>query len=98
MIDFDLTHLANLLDFPGFDLLLKAAISDSVAAMFVLPEKYVVKLCPDIDLRELRYPLPKVRIKHYLAHVSVSILIKIYIISACFFKNFSNITCKVFRK
>ena len=59
-IDFDLTDLANLFDFPGFDSLLRGAISDSVNSLFVLPDKYVLKLCPELDLNHMLYPLPKV--------------------------------------
>ncbi|XP_076824018.1 extended synaptotagmin-2-like isoform X4 [Clavelina lepadiformis] len=58
-IDFDLTHLANVFDFPGFDSLLRGAIMDSVGSIMVLPEKYIVKLCPDVDVSKLRYPIPQ---------------------------------------
>ncbi|XP_078488756.1 extended synaptotagmin-2 isoform X2 [Ciona intestinalis] len=58
-IDFNLTDLANLFDLPGFNSLLRGAISDSVCGMMVLPDKYVIKLCPDIDISRLRFPLPQ---------------------------------------
>ena len=60
VIDFDLTELANILDFPGFSGLLRGAIADSVGALLVLPERYIVKLSPNIDISRLRFPLPKV--------------------------------------
>ena len=67
-IDFDLTELANVLDFPGFSHLLRGAIADSVGAMMVLPERYIVKMSPDTDISLLRFPLPKVSMK---AHVEM---------------------------
>ena len=33
---------------------------DSVGSIMVLPEKYIVKLCPDVDVSKLRYPIPQV--------------------------------------
>uniref|UniRef100_H2ZR67 Extended synaptotagmin-2 n=2 Tax=Ciona savignyi TaxID=51511 RepID=H2ZR67_CIOSA len=58
-IDFNLTELANLFDLPGFNHLLRGAISDGVCGMMVLPDKYVIKLHPDVDISRIRFPLPQ---------------------------------------
>lgn len=60
MLDFDLTELGNLLDFPGVSDAVRGAIIDSIGSMMVLPEKYIMKLSPDVDISLLRFPLPKV--------------------------------------
>lgn len=58
-IDFNLTNLANMFDIPGFDSLLRGAINDSVRGIMVYPEKYVLKLVPDVDISFLKFPLPE---------------------------------------
>lgn len=65
-IEFDLTNLGNFLDFPLIDRVLRSAISDIVSALFVLPEKYFIKLCDDINISNLMYPLPKVNKSNYI--------------------------------
>lgn len=59
-IDFNLTNLANFFDLPGIDGLLRGAVVDCIGCLMVLPEKYVVKLSSDVDVSDLKYPLPKV--------------------------------------
>ena len=61
-IDFNLTNLANMFDIPGFDSLLRGAIRDSIRGIMVYPEKYVLKLVPDVDISYLKFPLPEVSI------------------------------------
>nr|CAB3243811.1 extended synaptotagmin-2 [Phallusia mammillata] len=58
-IDFNLTHLANLFDLPGIDGLLRGAVVDCIGGLMVMPERYIVKLNPDLDISLLKYPLPK---------------------------------------
>nr|XP_039266944.1 extended synaptotagmin-1-like isoform X3 [Styela clava] len=58
-IDFDLTDLGNFFDLPGVDSILRNSVSDCVHSMLVLPEKYVLKLCDDVDISKLLHPLPK---------------------------------------
>lgn len=57
-IDFNLTNLGQVLEVPGLNDLLKKAVSDQVAAMMVLPNKYSVKLQEHISTQTLRYSLP----------------------------------------
>ncbi|XP_077483451.1 extended synaptotagmin-like protein 2 isoform X2 [Amblyomma americanum] len=57
-IDFNLTNLGQVLEVPGLNDLLKKAVSDQVAAMMVLPNKYSVKLQEHVSTQSLRYSLP----------------------------------------
>ncbi|KAL3213296.1 hypothetical protein MRX96_035531 [Rhipicephalus microplus] len=57
-IDFTLTNLGQVLEVPGLNDLLKKAVSDQVAAMMVLPNKYSVKLQEHVSTQTLRYSLP----------------------------------------
>uniref|UniRef100_A0A1E1XM43 Putative ca2+-dependent phospholipid-binding protein synaptotagmin n=1 Tax=Amblyomma sculptum TaxID=1581419 RepID=A0A1E1XM43_AMBSC len=57
-IDFTLTNLGQVLEVPGLNDLLKKAVSDQVAAMMVLPNKYSVKLQEHVSTQALRYSLP----------------------------------------
>ena len=55
-----MTDLGNFFDIPGIDSILRSAISDTVASMMVLPERYVLKLADDVDISKLLFPMPKV--------------------------------------
>lgn len=57
-IDFTLTNLGQVLEVPGLNDLLKKAVSDQVAAMMVLPNKYSMKLQEHVSTQTLRYSLP----------------------------------------
>lgn len=57
-IDFTLTNLGQVLEVPGLNDLLKKAVSDQVAAMMVLPNKFSMKLQEHVSTQTLRYSLP----------------------------------------
>lgn len=57
-IDFQLTNLGQVLEVPGLNDLLKKAVSDQVAAMMVLPNKFSMKLQEHVSTQTLRYSLP----------------------------------------
>ncbi|XP_064472124.1 extended synaptotagmin-2-like [Ornithodoros turicata] len=57
-IDFTLTNLGQMLEVPGLNDLLKKAVSDQVAAMMVLPNKYSMRLQEHVSTHTLRYSLP----------------------------------------
>lgn len=57
-IDFQLTNLGQVLEVPGLNDLLKKAVSDQVAAMMVLPNKFSMKLQEHVSAQSLRFSLP----------------------------------------
>ncbi|CAL1274515.1 unnamed protein product [Larinioides sclopetarius] len=57
-IDFNLTNVANVLDMPGMGDILRKAVSEQVAAMMVLPNKFPVQLIQDIPLKSLKFSPP----------------------------------------
>lgn len=57
-IDFTLTNLGQVLEVPGLNDLLKKAVSDQVAALMVLPNKYSLRLQEHVSTHSLRYSLP----------------------------------------
>ncbi|KAG8201171.1 hypothetical protein JTE90_028830 [Oedothorax gibbosus] len=57
-IDFNLTNVANVLDMPGLGDMLRNAVSEQVAAMMVLPNKFPVQLISDIPLKLLKFSPP----------------------------------------
>lgn len=57
-IDFQLTNLGQVLEVPGLNDLLKKAVSDQVAAMMVLPNKFSMKLQEHVSTQTLRFSLP----------------------------------------
>ncbi|CAN7983848.1 unnamed protein product, partial [Ixodes hexagonus] len=57
-IDFTLTNLGQVLEVPGLNDLLKKAVSDQVAAMMVLPNKFSMKLQEHVSTQTLRFSLP----------------------------------------
>ncbi|GFR28457.1 extended synaptotagmin-2 [Trichonephila clavata] len=57
-IDFNLTNVANVLDMPGLGDILRKAVSEQVAAMMVLPNKFPVQLIQDIPLKSLKFSPP----------------------------------------
>ncbi|XP_019630171.1 PREDICTED: extended synaptotagmin-2-like [Branchiostoma belcheri] len=57
-IDFNLTNLADVFDFPGLSSLLKGIVADQVANFMVLPNRYPMPLIPDLEVAKLKYPMP----------------------------------------
>ncbi|XP_066299721.1 extended synaptotagmin-2-like isoform X1 [Branchiostoma lanceolatum] len=57
-IDFNLTNLADVFDFPGLSSLLKGIVADQVSNFMVLPNRYPMPLIPDLEVAKLKYPMP----------------------------------------
>ncbi|RWS11102.1 extended synaptotagmin-1-like protein [Dinothrombium tinctorium] len=57
VIEFNLTNLADILDFPGLSDVLRKAISEQLAAFIVLPNKYVFPLT-DLPMKTLKFTPP----------------------------------------
>ncbi|XP_051167181.1 extended synaptotagmin-1 isoform X3 [Leptopilina boulardi] len=58
-IDFNLVGAADILDFPGFNDILRKIITQQVAARLVLPNKIIVPLSEDIPSEVLKMPEPE---------------------------------------
>ncbi|XP_018325864.1 extended synaptotagmin-2 isoform X2 [Agrilus planipennis] len=58
-IDFDLVGVADVLDFPGLGDLLRRIVTEQIASMMVLPNKFPVKLSDEIEAAELIRPEPE---------------------------------------
>ncbi|XP_019621531.1 PREDICTED: extended synaptotagmin-2-like [Branchiostoma belcheri] len=58
-INFNLSNIGEVLNFPGLSSLLKGVVADQVAAFMVLPNRFPIPLVPDLDTSRLRYPMPK---------------------------------------
>ncbi|XP_033227436.1 extended synaptotagmin-1 isoform X2 [Belonocnema kinseyi] len=58
-IDFNLVGAADVLDFPGFNEILRKTITQQLAARLVLPNKIVVPLTADVPLETLKMPEPE---------------------------------------
>ncbi|XP_066288059.1 extended synaptotagmin-2-like isoform X2 [Branchiostoma lanceolatum] len=58
-INFNLSNIGEVLNFPGLSSLLKGVVADQVAAFMVLPNRFPIPLVPDLDVSRLRYPMPK---------------------------------------
>ncbi|XP_043475067.1 extended synaptotagmin-1 isoform X2 [Leptopilina heterotoma] len=58
-IDFNLVGAADILDFPGFNDLLRKIITQQVAARLVLPNKIIIPLSEDIPSEVLKMPEPE---------------------------------------
>ncbi|RWS22901.1 hypothetical protein B4U80_09644, partial [Leptotrombidium deliense] len=56
-IDFNLTNMADILDFPGLSDVLRKAISEQLAAFIVLPNKYVFPLT-EMSMKMLKFTPP----------------------------------------
>ncbi|CAD5122689.1 DgyrCDS11099 [Dimorphilus gyrociliatus] len=58
-VDFDLTNVANLLDFPLLNDTIRSVLEDQLAYYLVNPNKYSISLGHGIDLNKLKYPVPQ---------------------------------------
>ncbi|XP_076455494.1 extended synaptotagmin-2-like [Babylonia areolata] len=58
-LDFNLTNLANALDLPGLNDILRSIIEEQIAGFMVLPNRIPVQIAEEVDIRKLRYPLPQ---------------------------------------
>ncbi|CAM9357731.1 unnamed protein product [Lampetra planeri] len=53
------TGLTNLLDIPGLNNMSDSMITDQIANLMVLPNRFTVPIVGDLELAELRFPIPK---------------------------------------
>ena len=58
-INFNLTNLLNVLDFPGFKKTLRSIVDDVIASLVVLPNRIAVPLAECVDAGDLQYPIPE---------------------------------------
>ncbi|CAB3376533.1 Hypothetical predicted protein [Cloeon dipterum] len=58
-IDFNLVGIADVLDFPGLRDVLQRIITEQVAAMMVLPNKYPIVLSEEVPAQVLKTPEPE---------------------------------------
>ena len=65
LIRYDLTSLANLFDFPGFDKILQYTVRQLVKSTLVLPERIGIRLDTSLSLSQIRFPLPQVKFFFY---------------------------------
>ncbi|XP_066980770.1 extended synaptotagmin-2-B isoform X4 [Macrobrachium rosenbergii] len=57
-VDFNLIGLADVFDMPGLSDILRSIVTDQIGYMMVLPNRYPIQLVEDIDVVELKCPLP----------------------------------------
>ncbi|XP_068219497.1 extended synaptotagmin-2-B [Palaemon carinicauda] len=57
-VDFNLIGLADVFDMPGLSDILRSIVTDQIGYMMVLPNRYPIQLVEDIDIAELKCPLP----------------------------------------
>uniref|UniRef100_S4RU61 Extended synaptotagmin-like protein 1b n=1 Tax=Petromyzon marinus TaxID=7757 RepID=S4RU61_PETMA len=53
------TGLTNLLDIPGLNNMSDSMITDQIANLMVLPNRFTVPIVGDLELAQLRFPIPK---------------------------------------
>lgn len=58
-LDINWTGLTNLLDIPGLSTMSDTMIMDAIASYLVLPNRLTVPLVPDLQIAQLRSPLPR---------------------------------------
>ncbi|KAL3281901.1 hypothetical protein HHI36_005106 [Cryptolaemus montrouzieri] len=58
-IDFNLVGVADLLDMPGLGDLLRKIITEIIASMMVLPNKFPIKLSEEVEAMDLKAPEPE---------------------------------------
>lgn len=58
-IDFNLTNLLNVLDFPGLKKTLLGVVDDVIAGLMVLPNRIAIPLAASVDASDLQYPVPE---------------------------------------
>ncbi|XP_015210354.2 extended synaptotagmin-2 isoform X2 [Lepisosteus oculatus] len=59
LLDINWTGLTNMLDIPGLNGLSDSLIQDIICSYLVLPNRITVPLVGDVQLAQLRFPLPK---------------------------------------
>ncbi|XP_061778222.1 extended synaptotagmin-2 isoform X4 [Nerophis ophidion] len=59
LVDINWTGLTNLLDIPGLTGLSDSLIEDIISSYLVLPNRITVPLLGDVELAQLRFPMPK---------------------------------------
>lgn len=57
-VDFNLIGLADVFDMPGLSDILRSIVTDQIGMMMVLPNRFPIQLVEDIDIVELKCPLP----------------------------------------
>ncbi|XP_072021278.1 extended synaptotagmin-2-like isoform X3 [Amphiura filiformis] len=58
-IDFNLTNLADVLDFPGLSNLLHTILDDQLSYFLVLPNRIPISLIDSVEMDLLKYPMPQ---------------------------------------
>ncbi|XP_061660535.1 extended synaptotagmin-2-A isoform X1 [Syngnathoides biaculeatus] len=59
LLDINWTGLTNVLDIPGLTGLSDSLIQDIISSYLVLPNRITIPLVGDVELAELRFPMPK---------------------------------------
>ncbi|GAA6106984.1 extended synaptotagmin-1 [Tachysurus ichikawai] len=59
MLDINWTGLTNLLDIPGLNAMSDTMVMDAIASVLVLPNRLTVPLVADLQVAQLRSPLPR---------------------------------------
>ncbi|KAK6490230.1 extended synaptotagmin-2-like isoform X1 [Huso huso] len=59
LLDINWTGITNILDIPGLNGLSDTVISDIICNYLVLPNRITVPLVGDVELAQLRFPMPK---------------------------------------
>ncbi|XP_063847076.1 extended synaptotagmin-2-like isoform X2 [Scylla paramamosain] len=57
-VDFNLIGLADVFDMPGLSDILRSIVTEQIAHMMVLPNRYPIQLVEDINIAELKCPAP----------------------------------------
>lgn len=57
-VDFNLIGLADVFDMPGLSDILRSIVTEQIAHMMVLPNRYPIQLVEDINIAELKCPTP----------------------------------------
>ncbi|XP_053984872.1 extended synaptotagmin-1 isoform X1 [Hylaeus volcanicus] len=58
-VNFNLVGVADVLDLPGFNEILRKTIVEQIAAFVVLPNKIVIPLCETVPVESLKIPEPE---------------------------------------
>uniref|UniRef100_A0A673ATP6 Extended synaptotagmin-like protein 2b n=1 Tax=Sphaeramia orbicularis TaxID=375764 RepID=A0A673ATP6_9TELE len=59
LVDINWTGLTNILDIPGLNCFSESLIQDIIYSYLVLPNRITVPLVGDVELDQLRFPMPK---------------------------------------
>jgi len=57
-VDFNLIGIADVFDMPGLSDILRSIVTEQIAHMMVLPNRYPIQLVEDINTSELKCPAP----------------------------------------